>query len=186
MANQYTYSVPFTEDQIHEDYCIKMMTQAEIARKYNVSQKVVWRAMKKMNIPTRKAYKRHQQGPDNHMWKGGRVLDGKKTEGGHFGRGGYWMIKDVNHPNRNKAGYVYEHIRNALEAAGIKELPEGMCVHHIDGDKWNNEPENLQICTKKQHGEYHASVIPLLKNLIENNIIGFDSDKGYFLKEGDN
>jgi hypothetical protein len=184
MANQYTYSVPFTEQQLFDDYCNKFMSQIEIAKKYNVSQRVVWRAMKKMGIPTRKAYKRNQKGPNNDHWKGGRVLDGKRHNGRHRGRGGYWLVRDENHPNRNKAGYVYEHIKNVLEKEGLSELEKGMCVHHIDGDKWNNNPSNLQICTKQKHGEYHASIIPLLKPLLEKGVIYFDEDRGYLMKEG--
>lgn len=57
MSNKYTYSVPFTEEELYEDYVNQVITQAEIARKYGVSQKVVWRALHKMGIPTRKAYK---------------------------------------------------------------------------------------------------------------------------------
>lgn len=161
------------------------MTQTEVAKKYGVSQKVVWKAMKKMNIPSRKAYKRHQEGAANHSWKGGRVLDGVKGKGGHKGRGGYWLVIDKQHPNKNKYGYVYEHIKNALDAAGLDKLEKGLCVHHIDGDKWNNDCSNLQICTKSKHGEYHSSVIPLLKELLEKEIIYFDKDKGYMMERGD-
>ena len=93
MSNKYTYSVPFTEEELYEDYVNQVMSQAEIARKYGVSQKVVWRALHKMGIPTRKAYKRNQKGPLNSNWKGGRVLDNKRTYKTSYQTQGYMLIR---------------------------------------------------------------------------------------------
>lgn len=50
MSNMYTYSVPFTDAELHSDYVINNMTQAEIGKKWNVSQKVVCRALLKGKI----------------------------------------------------------------------------------------------------------------------------------------
>jgi hypothetical protein len=34
-------------------------------------------------------------------------------------------------------------------------IPKGCDVHHIDGDRWNNSPENLVALTLQQHYDVH-------------------------------
>lgn len=45
-------------------------TQGEIGEALGVSQKVIWRLMKRNGIKARIAAKRNQWGENNHMWKG--------------------------------------------------------------------------------------------------------------------
>lgn len=184
MSNQYTYKVPFTKEELIEDYEQRNMTQDEIAAKWGVTQKVVWHAMYKMGIKARKAFKRNQYGENNSSWKGGRVLDRKLKTRTKYKAPGYIRVKCPNHPHANKAGYVAEHIMVALDKEGIDRLPQGYCVHHINENKIDNRPENLVLCTSNMHGFYHATITPLIKPLLEMNIIGFDKDNGYFLKGG--
>lgn len=55
----------------------------------------------------------------------------------------------------------YEHVLVAEKALGrkLKNLgaghPDTEVVHHIDGDKTNNTPENLLICTHAYHTALH-------------------------------
>lgn len=55
----------------------------------------------------------------------------------------------------------YEHVLVAEKALGrpLKNLgrgnPNTEVVHHIDGDKQNNAPTNLLICTHQYHTELH-------------------------------
>ena len=70
MSNQHTYSVPFTKKQLESDYAEGGMSQVEIAAKYQTTQKVVWLAMRRLGIATRKAAKRNQKGAANSSWKG--------------------------------------------------------------------------------------------------------------------
>jgi hypothetical protein len=56
-------------------------------------------------------------------------------------RFGYAWIKCKN----NKNGRIQEHIYVAERVLG-KPLPAGSVVHHIDGNRSNNIPENLIIC----------------------------------------
>lgn len=34
-------------------------------------------------------------------------------------------------------------------------IPDGFVVHHIDGNRWNNEPENLELLSSAQHSRHH-------------------------------
>lgn len=44
--------------------------------------------------------------------------------------------------------YVYERVNG--------KIPNGMQIHHIDHDKGNNEPENLELLTVRQHRQRHS------------------------------
>ena len=189
MSNKYTYSVPFTEEQLYDAYVNKGMSQYECADLLGVSQKVIWRAMKKMGIPARKAIKRNQTGENNSSWKGGRILVGSTTPEGHridsdrVGKKKYFMVLCRNHPMARRDGYVFEHIKIALEAAGRDSLDSATeCVHHINCIKTDNRPENLAICLKTKHRDYHASLENIVGGLVEKGIVGFDPDIGYYTK----
>jgi hypothetical protein len=70
MSNQHTYKLPFTKNQLEGDYVSGGMSQTEIALKYDTTQKVVWKAMRRFGIASRKAVKRNQTGAANDSWKG--------------------------------------------------------------------------------------------------------------------
>ncbi len=76
---------------------------------------------------------------------------GKKMR---FMKSGYWCVKAEEHPKAYERGYYYEHIL-VLEKKIGRYLKEGECVHHIDGDKLNNAPDNLKLHTRVSHGNYH-------------------------------
>lgn len=188
MSNKYTYSVPFTEDELHHAYVVEGLSQVECAARFGTTQKVIWRAMKKMGINSRKAIKRNQTGESNSSWKGGRVLVNYKTPNGHrfFSNRnenkGYYMVRMPDHPNAGKNGYVFEHIVIALSAVCREKLNADECVHHIDFVKTNNAPDNLLICNKDKHREYHGNLENLVGELMDMGLVGFNAEKGYFIK----
>ncbi|HUU98430.1 MAG TPA: HNH endonuclease [Phycisphaerae bacterium] len=185
MSNQYTYSVPFTESELNRDYISLRMTQVEIAAKYGTTQKVVWRALHKMGIPTRKAAKRNQVGESNSSWKGGRVLQAKSArqrgERASFGNG-YYYLRIPDHPNANKGGYVAEHIVVATRARG-RQLRADEVVHHIDLNKHNNVPDNLVIALRQPHAIWHVQLEEIAVVLMRSGRVTFNLDAGYRLDE---
>lgn len=67
---------------------------------------------------------------------------------------GYKMIRMLNHPYKDAKGYVREHVLIMEDYLGRYVLPDEV-VHHIDGDKLNNDIENLELCTLAAHTSWH-------------------------------
>jgi len=181
VSNKYTYSVPFTEEELYRDYVTLRMSQYEIAQKYEVSQKVIWRAMHKMGVPTRVAAKRNQTGPLNARWTGGRILSAvnprPREERAPFGNG-YYYRRDPSHPNANKSGYVAEHIVVATKERG-RPLTTDECVHHIDRNRHNNDPSNLIITNRVNHAIWHMQLEEIAVSFMRDGLIAFDPETGY-------
>lgn len=70
MANKYTKTPNPPKDELENLYHNDFMSQSEIAEKYGVTQKIVWRWFRDLNIKSRKPYKRNQKGSKNDSWKG--------------------------------------------------------------------------------------------------------------------
>lgn len=74
---------------------------------------------------------------------------------------GYVRIYCPMHKKANTWGYVYEHILVA-EQTIKRELLSDEVVHHKNGIRWDNRPENLQVMTKYEHGKLNrVSVVQL-------------------------
>ena len=57
---------------------------------------------------------------------------------------GYRKIKSRNHPFKDSKGYVYEH-RLVMEKKLGRYLTKEEVVHHIDGNRLNNDINNLEL-----------------------------------------
>lgn len=83
------------------------------------------------------------RGEKNRKWKGGRVTHPK----------GYVYVLDPESMNKNMHGkrkYLLEH-RLVMEKILDRKLLAGEHVHHINGIKSDNSPENLMIVINKMH-----------------------------------
>ena len=72
----------------------------------------------------------------------------RKTKSGYYVRYVPW------HPMASKDRLVMEH-RLVMEGLIGRILEEDEVVHHIDGNKGNNSPENLKLMTKSEHSTFH-------------------------------
>jgi hypothetical protein len=64
-----------------------------------------------------------------------------------------------NNPRATAEGYVYLHVLMAEKKLG-RYLTMEECVHHIDGDKYNNDLDNLMVFkTRADHSAFHKGVV---------------------------
>jgi hypothetical protein len=94
--------------------------------------------------------KREQQssrrGPKSSQWKGGRQKN----------INGYALIHAPNHPNTKKSGYILEHVYIMSEILG-RPLTKDETVHHRNGIRDDNKPENLELWTSRHPGGQRIS-----------------------------
>lgn len=71
---------------------------------------------------------------------------------------GYVVVYDPTNPaamqNACWKGYVYEHVKVAQKFMG-RQLRSEEIVHHLDGDRANNNPKNLLVIERSQHVKLH-------------------------------
>ena len=102
---------------------------------------------------------RSDAGDTNGNWKGGRTRH----------KAGYIMVRAPGHPRAGRSPYVFEHILVAEEILG-RHLVDGESVHHRNGVRDDNRPENLEFLdassTVRHQGERrHRVGTPDLRTL---------------------
>jgi hypothetical protein len=113
-----------------------------------------------MPIPWNRGIKWPEMSGKNHFnWKGGK----KKTSG-------YIYLLNPNHHLAQKNGYV-KRANLVAEKCLNRQLTKQELLHHIDGNKENDTPENLYLFTSFEHKQFHAlNRKPILKsNLLPQN-----------------
>ena len=114
---------------------------------------VVSKAGKPQNKFCVHCFLKTRSGENNHNWKGGRF----KTVDG------YWLVIAKDHPNVNHNGYMLEH-RLVMEQELGRYLTRQEDVHHLNGIKGDNRPENLAVM---KHGEHRQLVLPFQERIKE-------------------
>ena len=115
---------------------IKVCQTCEInfSKPYNCSKKS-WESVKFCSRKCKHLWMKTITGEKHHSWKGGTIVHG------------YKII-------RNNGKSLREH-RIVMENHIGRKLLSSESVHHIDGNKLNNDISNLELLTKKTHGNKH-------------------------------
>lgn len=131
-----------------EELHAQNLSQAEIANEVGISQPVVSRVLRQLGLKPNNPI-RVNRGSESNFWKGGVVENGS----------GYRMILSNEFPSMQiKTGYILEHRLVMARYLG-RPLEKHETVHHIDGNRVNNNITNLQlrIGNHGAGGTYHCA-----------------------------
>lgn len=82
------------------------------------------------------------------------TIPGKRGTKGWYMSQGYVNRKVNWHPKSDKRGYVKEH-RLVMEKELGRILNDDEYIHHIDGNRQNNDIQNLRLISAKEHAQEH-------------------------------
>lgn len=95
--------------------------------------------------------------------------------------GYYEVYVRKTHQYRPEQDWVRQHII-VVENHIRRRLVENEVVHHIDGNKINNDIQNLDICTVNEHNNCHAKSEQIVFQLYKEGKVGYDRvKKQYYL-----
>lgn len=75
--------------------------------------------------------------------------------------------------HNDHCGSIREHTLVVEQHLG-RALEKGEVIHHIDGDKTNNELSNLQLMTVEEHNACHAANDSLVMEMYRKGLVEYD------------
>jgi hypothetical protein len=143
-----------TDQELMDWYWKQQMTMTEIARRIGFSSSSgIYNVFRTRNLPRRTYCEaielRRAKHPDSfgakpigelaYNWRGGRIHTN-----------GYIKILKPDHPTSTATGHILEH-RYIWETTHNKLLPPNFVVHHLNGVRDDNRPENLVALPRNSH-----------------------------------
>jgi HNH endonuclease len=86
-----------------------------------------------------------------------------------FGRNPNYKGGSITKEGYKRLGHTMEH-RIVMEKVLGRKLSSNEHVHHLNGVKTDNRPENLSLLTQKPHGEFHAKPFNNWKKMYQSRI----------------
>jgi len=119
------------------------MSGYSVAKQLGVTPAAVYAILRNAGVTIREvAVYPTRRGENNPAWSGGR----------HISRG--YVVVYHDHPSRRqKRRYALEH-RVVMERLIGRPLTRDEIVHHMNGIRTDNRPENLALTTRKDHEHY--------------------------------
>jgi hypothetical protein len=134
------------KDWLYQKYITERFSSRGVAKLCNTNQATILKWLRVFNIPRRP--QGNWRAERHYNWKGGRT----------YGGGGYIYVYQRGHPSASKDEYVYEH-RLVMEEMLGRYLRPGETVHHKNGIKNDNRPENLALFESGgKHSAFHFGV----------------------------
>lgn len=170
--------VPPSKEYLIEQYCVQKKPMHVIAKQLGLAVGTIYNNIKKYEIPSRtrgdyEMSEAHRQAvrragmnrkgcpkSDETKQKLSAAKKGVFRKPSKYGGAkkkrsdGYIIVFTPTHPQATKDGYRLEHLLVAEEMIG-RPLVSGEVVHHINGIKDDNRPENLMVMTAGNHMRYH-------------------------------
>jgi len=131
---------------IKDLYLDKKLSSNEIAEKFNCSPATIQFYLKRMGC-TRNISEANKIAIAHGRMKFTRKEKITTNEG-------YIYIRKFGHPRTTHEGYVLEHIV-VWEQYHQRRLPEGWVIHHLNGIRGDNRPENLVAMPRGKHTTLH-------------------------------
>ncbi len=148
-------------DEIIKLYETTELTLEEIGSKFNLTRcQVSWIINKQFTKEFRKerkkiCYRNSKLSGKNPMSGKVRELHPNYIGDVSDGKGYIMCLKPIWYTGRRGCKHVFKHHIVMCEHLGITEIPAGFHVHHIDGNKINNEINNLSLLTAGAHNRLH-------------------------------
>lgn len=146
---------PLSESQLREFYIEQRMGRNTIARVTGLSQNIIKNLIRRYNIPTRSLSEAGRI-----AWETGRFAPAK---GGITKDGdGRILVRDKNSTRKRhytlRSHLVWEQVHN-------RPLPKGYVIHHLNGVKDDDRPENLIALPKGKHDKVIPDMAKRIREL---------------------